>query len=41
MQRRGPGERGAEPGNPDAYCRIGEEEIAKESLIGYLLRSTK
>jgi hypothetical protein len=34
-------ERGAEPGNPDAYCRIGEEEIAKESLIGYLLRSTK
>ena len=34
-------ERGAEPGNPEAYCRIGEEEIAKESLIGYLLRSTK
>jgi Family of unknown function (DUF5333) len=34
-------ERGAEPGNPDAYCRIGEEEIAKESLVGYLLRSTK
>jgi hypothetical protein len=34
-------ERGAEPGNPDAYCKIGEEEIAKESLIGYLLRSTK
>lgn len=33
--------RGAEPGNPDAYCKIGEEEIAKESLIGYLLRSTK
>jgi hypothetical protein len=34
-------ERGAEPGNPDAYCRIGEAEIAKESLIGYLLRSTR
>ncbi|MGL4236963.1 DUF5333 domain-containing protein [Tabrizicola sp.] len=34
-------ERGAEPGNPDAYCKIGEEEIAKNSLIGYLLRSTK
>jgi hypothetical protein len=33
--------RGAEPGNPEAYCRIGEEEIAKKSLIGYLLRSTK
>lgn len=33
--------KGAEPGNPDAYCKIGEEEIAKESLIGYLLRSTK
>jgi Family of unknown function (DUF5333) len=34
-------ERGAEPGNQEAYCKIGEEEIAKESLIGYLLRSTK
>jgi hypothetical protein len=34
-------ERGAERGKPDAYCKIGEEEIAKESLIGYLLRSTK
>jgi hypothetical protein len=34
-------ERGAEPGNPEAYCRIGEEEIRKESLIGYLLRSTR
>jgi hypothetical protein len=34
-------ERGVEPGNPAAYCRIGEEEIAKETLIGYLLRSTK
>lgn len=34
-------ERGAEPGNTEAYCRIGEEEIAKESLVGYLLRSKK
>jgi Family of unknown function (DUF5333) len=34
-------ERGAEPGNPEAYCRIGEEEIRKETLIGYLLRSTR
>jgi Family of unknown function (DUF5333) len=33
--------KGAEPGNPDAYCKIGEEEIAKDSLVGYLLRSTK
>jgi hypothetical protein len=34
-------ERGAEPGNEAAYCKIGEEEIAKNSLIGKLLRSTK
>ncbi len=34
-------ERGAVPGNEAAYCRIGQEEIAKESLIGYLLRSTE
>jgi hypothetical protein len=33
--------KGAEPGNADAYCAIGEAEIAKESLIGYLLRSKK
>jgi len=33
--------KGAEPGNSAAYCTIGEEEIAKESLIGYLLRSKK
>lgn len=33
--------KGAEPGNPDAFCKIGEEEIAKESLVGYLLRSKK
>ena len=32
---------GAEPGSQEAYCRIGEEEIAKDSLIGKLLRSTK
>ncbi len=31
--------KGAEPGNAEAYCKIGEEEIAKDSLIGYLLRS--
>ncbi len=34
-------ERGAEPGNEAVYCAIGEEEIAKDSLIGKLLRSTK
>lgn len=33
--------KGAEPGNSEAHCRIGEEEIAKDSLIGYLLRSKK
>jgi hypothetical protein len=33
--------KGAEPGNPEAYCKIGEEEIAKGSLAGSLLRSTK
>ncbi|MBU9696442.1 DUF5333 domain-containing protein [Rhodobacteraceae bacterium HSP-20] len=33
--------KGAEPGKTDAYCRIGAEEIAKQSLIGYLLRSTE
>lgn len=33
--------KGAEPGNPEAYCRIGEEEIAKGTLAGSLLRSTK
>ena len=33
--------KGAEPGNAEAYCTIGEEEIAKDSLIGYLLRSKK
>lgn len=34
-------ERGAEPGKDAIYCQIGEAEIAKESLIGTLLRSTK
>ncbi len=33
--------KGAEPGNPDAYCTIGEEEIANGTLAGSLLRSTK
>ena len=33
--------KGAEPGKVDEYCRIGREEIAKESLIGYLLRDTQ
>lgn len=34
-------ERGAVPGKTEEYCRIGREEIAKESLIGYLLRDTE
>ena len=33
--------KGAEPGKTEEYCRIGREEIAKESLIGYLLRDTE
>ena len=33
--------KGAVPGKADAYCKVGEEEIAKNTLIGYLLRSTK
>lgn len=33
--------KGAEPGNTAAYCTIGAEEIAKDSLIGHLLRSTE
>lgn len=32
---------GAEPGKTQAYCTVGEAEIAKKSLIGHLLRSTK
>lgn len=31
-------ERGATPGNTEAYCRVGREEIAKDSLAGKLLR---
>ncbi len=34
-------ERGAVPGKEDVYCQIGEAEIASQSLIGTLLRSTK
>lgn len=34
-------ERGAEPGKTEEYCRIGREEIAKNSLIGYLLKDTE
>jgi len=30
--------RGATPGNTEAYCRVGREEIAKDSLAGRLLR---
>ncbi len=33
--------KGAVPGKPDGYCTVGEAEIAKGSLIGHLLRSTK
>lgn len=32
--------KGAEPGEASAYCTLGEAEIARGSLIGYLLRST-
>lgn len=31
--------KGAVEGDPTSYCRIGVEEIAKDSLIGQLLRS--
>lgn len=33
--------KGATPGKTAAYCTIGEEQIAQNTLIGYLLRSTK
>lgn len=33
--------KGAVPGKAAAYCTVGEAEIARNSLIGYLLRSTK
>lgn len=33
--------KGAVPGKAEAYCTLGAAEIAKKSLIGQLLRSTK
>jgi hypothetical protein len=33
--------KGAVPGNPDAYCETGAAEIARGSLVGALLRSTR
>lgn len=33
--------KGAAPGEPAVYCAIGEDEIAKGSLVGQLLRSDK
>jgi hypothetical protein len=33
--------KGAVPGQPAAYCKVGEAEIASGSLIGYLLRSKR
>ena len=33
--------KGAVQGKPQAYCAVGEAEIARKSLIGSLLRSTK
>ncbi len=30
--------RGATPGNEEGYCKVGREEIAKDSLAGKLLR---
>ena len=32
---------GAVEGQPETYCAVGEAEIAKDSMIGELLRSTK
>ncbi|MFN3846124.1 MAG: DUF5333 domain-containing protein [Paracoccaceae bacterium] len=34
-------DKGAVAGKADAYCTVGEAEIAQGSLIGRLLRSTK
>ena len=34
-------EAGAVEGDPESFCRVGREEIAKGSLIGELLRSSK
>lgn len=33
--------KGAVAGKPQAYCAVGEAEIARKSLIGALLRSNK
>ncbi|MDO9637385.1 MAG: DUF5333 domain-containing protein [Pseudotabrizicola sp.] len=33
--------KGAVPGQPAAYCTAGEAEIARGSMVGYLLRSTR
>ena len=33
--------KGAVPGETAAYCAVGEAEIARGSLVGFLLRSTK
>lgn len=32
---------GAVEGDPETYCKVGRDEIAKESLIGELLRSSE
>ena len=32
-------ERGASPENPEGYCTVGREEIAKDSAAGRLLRA--
>ena len=34
-------EAGAVEGDPESYCKVGRDEIAKGSLIGALLRSSK
>ena len=30
---------GVKPGDPESYCKLGEEEIARKSLIGQMLRA--
>jgi Family of unknown function (DUF5333) len=32
---------GAVEGDPESYCRVGRDEIAKDSMIGELLRSSE
>jgi Family of unknown function (DUF5333) len=34
-------EAGAVEGDPESYCKVGRDEIAKGSLIGELLRSSE